>query len=218
MDLSTKCGRGGCISSTYAGRGLDPWSIIDAAFCFLLPRRAAWAFIRFVNTELPQSIHSAPFSDREFRNALGRFATGVAVVTAVAPDGAKVGLTISSFNSASLAPPLVLWSLANTAASMPVLQTVRHYAVNVLAASQKELALQFARKGVDRWAGVGYYPGVTGVPLLEGAIASFECRNRSRYDEGDHVILVGEVEHCRYRTGMAPLLYHGGNFYTEQLI
>ena len=155
------------------------------------------------------------FSERDFRDALGRFATGVAVVTALAPDGAKIGLTISSFNSASLTPPLVLWSLMKTASSMPVFDQVSHYAVNVLGATQKALALQFSRRGIDRWAGVDYTIGTGGVPLLDGAIATFECRNRSRYEEGDHVILVGEVEHCAWRAGIPPLLYHGGNFYTE---
>lgn len=130
-----------------------------------------------VNRSLsPEHLHpAAPFSERDFRDALGRFATGVAVVTAVAPDGAKVGLTISSFNSASLTPPLVLWSLMKTATSMPVFQAVTHYAVNVLGATQKELALQFSRKGVDRWAGVDWQQGAKGLPLLDGAIATFEC-------------------------------------------
>ena len=158
------------------------------------------------------------FSERDFRDALGRFATGVAVVTALAPDGSKLGLTISSFNSASLTPPLVLWSLMKTASSMPAFSTISHYAVNVLGASQQELAMQFSRRNVDRWAGVGYTLGTSGAPLLDGAIATFECRNRSRYDEGDHVILVGEVEQCHYVTDVVPLLYHGGNFYTEQLL
>jgi flavin reductase (DIM6/NTAB) family NADH-FMN oxidoreductase RutF len=170
---------------------------------------------------LPDNLTPAatePFSERAFRDALGRFATGVAVVTAVASDGAKVGLTISSFNSASLTPPLVLWSLMKTASSMPVFSSISHYAVNVLGASQKELAMQFSRRNVDRWAGVDYQLGASGAPLLAGAIASFECHNRSRYDEGDHVILVGEVQHCHYRAGVAPLLYHGGQFYTEQLL
>ncbi len=161
---------------------------------------------------------ATPFSERDFRNALGRFATGVAVVTALAPDGTKVGLTISSFNSASLAPPLVLWSLMKNATSMPVFESISHYAVNVLGAPQKAMAMQFSRKEVDRWEGVDYQLGATGVPLLTGAIATFECRNRSRYDEGDHVILVGEVEQCHYVTDVVPLLYHGGNFYTEQLL
>ena len=175
-----------------------------------------------VNRSLPpehlQSPASPSFSEREFRNALGQFATGVAVVTALAPDGSKIGLTISSFNSASLTPPLVLWSLMKTASSMPLFETLSHYAVNVMGAHQKELALQFSRKGIDRWAGVEFEMGVTGVPLIAGAVASFECRNGPHHDAGDHVILVGEVAHCQHVAGVPPLLYHGGNFYTEQLI
>lgn len=143
------------------------------------------------------------------------FATGVTIVTARSPAGDLVGLTASSFNSVSLTPPLVLWSLSRSAASMAVLATGAHYAINVLAADQKELAERFAMRGVDRWAGVAHQPGVNNAPLLRGAVATFECFNRSRYDEGDHVIFVGEVERCSHRTGAAPLLYHGGRFYTE---
>lgn len=143
------------------------------------------------------------------------FATGVTIVTARSPAGDLVGLTASSFNSVSLTPPLVLWSLSRSAASMAVLATGAHYAINVLAADQKELAERFAMRGVDRWAGVAHQPGVNNAPLLSGAVATFECFNRSRYDDGDHVIFVGEVERCSHRTGAAPLLYHGGRFYTE---
>ncbi|MNY52543.1 p-hydroxyphenylacetate 3-hydroxylase, reductase component [compost metagenome] len=82
--------------------------------------------------------------------------------------------------------------------------------MHVLGAEQKSLAEQFASKGVDRWAGVLHQPGQTGVPLLDGAVAAFECFNRSRYQEGDHVIFVGEVEHCSHRHDAAPLLYHAG--------
>lgn len=150
-----------------------------------------------------------------FRAALGRFATGVTIVTAQSPDGSLVGLTASSFNSVSLQPPLILWSLSRQSSVMPVCQSVSHYAINVLSAQQKELAIRFASKGVDRWAGVPYAEGAHGSPLLEGAIATFECFNRSRYEEGDHIIFVGEVLHCQHRSELRPLLYHGGRFYTE---
>ena len=143
------------------------------------------------------------------------FATGVTIVTARSADGSLVGLTANSFNSVSLAPPLVLWSLARGAGSMPALRTGSHYAVNILAASQKELAERFATKNVDRWADVRFRTGIGGAPVLEGCVASFECFNRSRYDEGDHVIFVGEVERCAHQSGAAPLLFHGGRFYTE---
>lgn len=143
------------------------------------------------------------------------FATGVTIVTARAADGALVGLTASSFNSVSLAPPLVLWSLGRQSASLAVLATGSHYAINVLAASQKHLAERFAARGVDRWQDVLHTPGISGAPLIAGAVATFECFNRSRHDEGDHVIFVGEVERCTHHAGVPPLLYHGGRFYTE---
>ncbi len=143
------------------------------------------------------------------------FATGVTIVTARAADGTLAGLTASSFNSVSLEPPLVLWSLASSAASMAVLRAGSHYAINILAADQADLAERFATRDVDRWAGVAFTDGSAGAPLLHGAAATFECFNRSRYVEGDHVIFVGEVEHCDHRAGAAPLLYHGGRFYSE---
>ena len=155
------------------------------------------------------------FSQREFRSSLGMFATGVTIVTARSPDGGLVGLTASSFNSVSLSPPLVLWSLAQTATSMAALSRCTHYAINVLAADQKLLAERFSGRREDQWKDVGFIENAAGVPLLNGAAATFECFNRSRYEEGDHVIFVGEVEHCRHRVGASPLLYHGGKFYTE---
>ncbi len=143
------------------------------------------------------------------------FATGVTIVTARTPAGVLVGLTANSFNSVSLQPPLVLWSLAQAAGSMAALSTGSHYAINILAADQKDLAERFASGRADRWRGVAYTDGASGAPLLDGAAASFECFNRSRYEEGDHVIFVGEVERCTHRAGAAPLLFHGGKFYTE---
>lgn len=155
------------------------------------------------------------FTQAEFRAALGMFATGVTIVTARAANGRLVGLTANSFNSVSLNPPLVLWSLARAAGSMAVFSTGSHYAINVLAADQQELAQRFASKGVDRWAGVSHSEGVAGAPLLAGAAATFECFNRSRYDEGDHGIFVGEVERCTHHPDASPLLFHGGRFYAE---
>src|SRR5450830_285938 len=155
------------------------------------------------------------FSATEFRAALGMFATGVTIVTARTFDGALVGLTANSFNSVSLNPPLVLWSLARAAASLPAFSTGSHYAINILSAQQKALAKQFAARVVDRFANVEFVQGVSGAPLLVGAAATFECFNRSRYEEGDHVIFVGEVERCSHRAGASPLLFHGGKFYTE---
>jgi flavin reductase (DIM6/NTAB) family NADH-FMN oxidoreductase RutF len=155
------------------------------------------------------------FSTEDFRAALGMFATGVTIVTARAADGQRVGLTANSFNSVSLTPPLVLWSLARKAGTMPAFERGSHYAINILAADQRGLAEQFASKAPDRFAGVAWREGVCGAPLIEGAAAVFECFNRSRYEEGDHVIFVGEVERCAVAAGSTPLIFHGGRFFTE---
>ncbi|MCA0325542.1 MAG: flavin reductase family protein [Proteobacteria bacterium] len=163
---------------------------------------------------MPAPAFDPLFSAQEFRAALGRFATGVTVVTLRTPEGEHVGLTVNSFSSVSLEPPLVLWSLALRSASLPAFRAASHYAINVLAADQQALAMQFASGG-DRWADVPWRPGHTGTPLIEGAVARFECTNRSRYDEGDHVIFVGQVEHCDHLDDGAPLLFHGGRFYAE---
>ncbi|HCY64712.1 MAG TPA: nitrilotriacetate monooxygenase [Oxalobacteraceae bacterium] len=152
-----------------------------------------------------------PFDPRHFRNALAQFATGVTVVTTRADTGVFVGLTATSFNSVSLSPPLVLWSLANSARSLPVFQTCSHYVINVLAAHQTSLADRFARRIENRFEGIEFELSATGSPILKGAAAWFECRNRSRYPEGDHVILVGEVEHCDVQPQPA-LVFHGGKF------
>ena len=146
------------------------------------------------------------------------FATGVTIVTARTATGELIGLTANSFNSLSLSPPLVLWSLSQAAGSMPALSTGSHYAINVLAADQKALAERFAGRRDDRWDGVAYTEGASGAPLISGAAASFECFNRSRYEEGDHVIFVGEVERCSHQPGAAPLLFHGGKFYSEHAL
>ena len=167
-------------------------------------------------TIAPPSRAVAPtFSPGEFRQALGMFATGVTIVTARTVSGSLVGLTANSFNSVSISPPLVLWSLAKSAGSMAAFSAGSHYAIHILSAHQQALAQQFASKDINRFAGVEFVLGATGAPLLAGAVASFECFNRSQYEEGDHVIFVGEVERCTHTAGAAPLLYHGGKFYAE---
>jgi flavin reductase (DIM6/NTAB) family NADH-FMN oxidoreductase RutF len=162
--------------------------------------------------------HPPDFSTQDFRSALGMFATGVTIVTALSPDGSPIGLTANSFNSVSLAPPLVLWSLARSAGSMASFSAGSHYAINILGADQQDLARQFAKSGANRFEGVPFKAGSGGAPILEGTVATFECFNRSRYEEGDHVIFVGEVERCEHRVGASPLLFHGGKFYTEHLL
>jgi flavin reductase (DIM6/NTAB) family NADH-FMN oxidoreductase RutF len=161
------------------------------------------------------------FTQRDFRDALGAFATGVTIVTTRAPDGALVGLTANSFNSVSLDPPLVLWSLGQRAGSLPIFTGHTHYAINILAADQVELARRFAARGTgeSRFAGVEFREGAGGAPVLDGVAAWFECSNRSRYEEGDHVIFVGAVENCgRAMDGdrpRSPLIFHGGQYFAE---
>lgn len=149
------------------------------------------------------------FDAQHFKKALAQFATGVTVITTKLEDGRFLGITASSFNSVSLSPALVLWSLANGASSMPVFSINSHYVINILSADQSALAGQFSRPLKDRFEGVGYTLSATGLPVLDGAAAWFECHNRSRYPEGDHVIFVGEVEQCAF-TPSAPLIFHGG--------
>ena len=173
----------------------------------------------FVNSSLPRTAaHPPQFSPREFRDALGMFATGVAIVTARSENGQPLGMTINSFNSVSLEPPLVLWSLAQRSSLLQALTLTRHCAIHVLTAAQRPLAERFATRGIDRWAGVEHQLGLQGVPVITGAAAVFECHMRSQYAEGDHTIFVGEVLRCSHRQGTSPLLYHGGMFYTEHAL
>jgi len=163
----------------------------------------------------PTRAASPAFAAADFRAALAMFATGVTIVTAVDASGRPIGLTANSFNSVSMDPPLVLWSLSKLAGSMPAFRRGSHYAINILSAEQKALAERFARKDAPRFEGVAQRIGASGAPLIDGAAAHFECFNRSRYEEGDHVIFVGEVEHCARRAGAKPLLFHGGRYFTE---
>lgn len=148
---------------------------------------------------------------RSLRQTLGEFATGVTVVTAVAADGSLAGLTVNSFASVSLEPPLVLWSLTRNAPSQAVFDTATHYAVNVLAAEQQELSQHFARHRADKFVGVDWKPGIAGVPLLPGCCAWFECRIVERIVGGDHLIMLGEVERF-HREHKAPLLFYAGHY------
>ena len=165
-----------------------------------------------MNQPLPAA--TPDFSDpRAFRTALSQFATGVTIITTRDEQGEFFGLTASSFNSVSLTPPLVLWSLSQNARSLPFFTSNSHYVINVLSAEQAPLAERFASRIENRFEGVPYDLSETGLPILSGSAAWFECHNRSRYPEGDHVIFVGEVERFAYEA-KPPLLYHGGKFIT----
>ena len=147
----------------------------------------------------------------EFRNALGTFATGVTIITAKHPDGEYVGVTANSFNSVSLDPPLVLWSLAKSAQSLPSFQAADFFAVNVLAADQVTLSNHFAKQHDDKFADVVFDNGAGDAPLLDGCAARFQCKKSYTHEGGDHLIIVGEVIQFD-NTGRPGLLYHEGRY------
>lgn len=146
-----------------------------------------------------------------FRNALGSFVTGVTIVTARDRDGKPVGLTANSFNSVSLDPPMVLWSLSLGSASLPAFRDAKAWAVHVLACDQQAMSDRFARRGVDKFAGLSPADGPEGAPLIEGYAARFGCRARFEYEGGDHAIFLGEVVDFD-RSEADPLIYHGGRY------
>jgi flavin reductase (DIM6/NTAB) family NADH-FMN oxidoreductase RutF len=153
---------------------------------------------------------SSAIDPRDFRNALGTYATGVTVITAADADGKPHGLTCNSFASVSLNPPLVLWSLGMFSQRLAVFQNAGHFAVNVLGASQQALAKQFANSAEDKFAGVEWTAGRGGAPLLKGSVANFQCRAVDRYYGGDHVIFLGAVEAYAYGRQEPLLFAHGG--------
>lgn len=151
------------------------------------------------------------FDPKRFRQALGAFATGVTIVTTVDAQGKDVGVTANSFNSVSLEPPMVLWSLARTSTNFDVFMQAEHFAVHVLASDQDALASRFSQRGVDRFAGLTPQRGIGGVALLGGCAARFECRTAFRYEGGDHVIFVGEVRNFEH-WDREPLVFRRGRF------
>ena len=150
-------------------------------------------------------------NQRHVRDCLGMFATGVTVVTTRTPTGNMVGLTASSFNTLSLGPPMVLWSLGLGSTSLSVFKAAQHFVVNVLESSQLALAKQFARPVADRFADVPLHFGHQNLPLIDGALAWFECETRAMHEIGDHVLFIGEVQRCARIDG-SPLLFRKGEF------
>jgi len=157
----------------------------------------------------PQILDPAAGDGRAFRAALGRYATGVTVVTARGPEG-PVGMTANSFSSLSLNPPLVLWCPATGSSRFPAFAEATHYAIHVLAADQIDLCRRFARDGRD-FAGTGAEETPEGVPALPGCLARFDCAAEARHPGGDHAILVGRVLRAVTRPG-DPLLFWGGRY------
>lgn len=147
----------------------------------------------------------------DLRRAFGRFGTGVTVITTSTTDGARAGVTANSFNTVSLDPPIVLWSLAGTSPSLEIFRTSGHFAVNVLALEQIELSRKFSRASEDKFEGVAFTDGLQGAPLLADCAATIECAVTNEHVVGDHVLFLGRV--MRYsHANAAPLLFFNGKY------
>jgi flavin reductase (DIM6/NTAB) family NADH-FMN oxidoreductase RutF len=161
--------------------------------------------------------YASPTDDLEvidpatYRSVLGRFVTGVTIMTTRCPQGAVAGVTVSSFNTLSMDPPLILWSLALNAPSLSVFRDATRFAVNILANDQSAVAMQFGRRGPDKFAGIETTPGFGDVPLIDGAVAHLECDVEQRYPGGDHELIIGRIRRAvaHHRT---PLAYAHGKF------
>ncbi|MEM0906226.1 MAG: flavin reductase family protein [Pseudomonadota bacterium] len=146
---------------------------------------------------------------KELRRALSCFPTGVAVVTTLGEGSAPIGITVSSFNSVSMEPPLILWSLLKRAGSLPAFKAHGAFAVNVLSAKQEPLCRHFSTAAGDRFESVAWREGIEGIPVIDGAVAVFECRNWAVYPGGDHEIFLGQV--VRYdHFDTVPLVFGKG--------
>lgn len=151
------------------------------------------------------------FDPRALRQALGHFATGIAVVTARGEDEENIGMTMTSFNSVSLDPPLVLFSVARSAFSLPAMLAAKSYAINLLDDAQQHISDRFARASSDKWADVEHRPGLHGAPLIKDALAHFECAPYASHDGGDHVIFLARVIRFSASTG-EPLIFFRGRY------
>ena len=156
---------------------------------------------------------AAELAPDELRQALGRFVTGVTIVTCRDEQGTPVGLTANSFNALSLTPPLVLWSLRQASSTIEAFTSASHFAINVLSAGQVDLSRRFARPLSAKFDAGEWTDGQGGAPLLAGCVAVFECRRRSHHATGDHVLFIGEVERIG-GTADTPLVYHAGQYRT----
>ena len=150
----------------------------------------------------------AEFSERELRDAMGSFATGVTIVTTMTDRG-PLGMTVNSFASVSLDPPLVLWSPARKSARFPAFEAASHFAVHILSQDQQELADRFSKSGIEAFDDLEYTLGIGDVPLLNGCTARFECSHAAGHDGGDHLIVVGEVLRISACDKHSLLFYRG---------
>lgn len=151
----------------------------------------------------------------ELRRCLGSFVTGVTVITALDAQGQPEGITANSFSSLSLEPALIVWSLRLSSRSFDTYQNATHFAVNILAQEQVNLSNRFAASGIKRFDGVGYTPGLAGVPLLAGCVATLECSLQATHPGGDHALFIGQVQRI-HMYQRAPLAYGSGGYLSVQ--
>jgi len=152
------------------------------------------------------------FDNRSFRDALGLFVTGVTIITARNEDGEPFGVTANSFNSVSMDPPLILWSLNRASRNVRAFQRAGHFCVHILREDQSELARHFSRSNAAKFEGIEFEPGEGGVPILPRSAARLECRTYAQHDGGDHIIFLGEVIRISADLNARPLLFHGGRY------
>lgn len=160
---------------------------------------------------MASSTSDANFDLREFRRALGSFATGVTIITAQSADGEKVGVTASSFNSLSLDPPLILWSSIKQARSCAIFESASHFTVNILAADQMDMSNHFARQQEDKFAGIKWTEGLGGAPVFPNCAGNFQCETYNKIDGGDHWIFIGRVVEFS-TSNRPPLAFHQGAY------
>lgn len=149
---------------------------------------------------------------RALRNALGRFATGVCIVTAIDPDGHPIGLTVNSFSAVSLDPALVLWCLDNSSHNLEAFRKASHHSINILAENQQDISNRFATWPADRFVGLAWQGGLGGAPVFPACCATFEVANETAHGAGDHTIFIGRIERFGERVDLAPLLFHAGSY------
>lgn len=165
-------------------------------------------------------MRSSNFDSRFFRDALSQFVTGVTVLATRDEHQHLLGLTVNSFNSVSLDPPLVLWSLSKTSRYLFAFKNASRYSINVLSAGQQSISQAFAKRRVgsladptsDPFSTVAHQLSDLGLPIIDDYCAWFECLNHRQYDEGDHVIFVGLVERCKAQHSQRPLVYFNGGY------
>lgn len=152
------------------------------------------------------------FDQKDFRKALGQFPTGVTIVTTLSDTGEPIGMTASSFNSVSMNPPLILWSIDHRAHSLEIFENCEYFAVNILGEQQQDLSNLFASTGADKFKETEFSKGAGQSPLLPNCVAQLECKTWNTYDGGDHTIIIGEVLDYRHDDSQNALVFYQGDY------